>query len=330
MRLAGLAAALALAACAPPPAPLPGGPVPAGPAIRVSARPVPQAPPGTALPPGFAYAGGLELTSDDTARLHGLSDLEVLADGRFVAVSDEGDLVKGRVVLDAAGRLSGVADVTLAPLTNPEGQPVSGQKADSDAEGLALWPNGDLMVSFERNHRIWLYPAAGGPPRAVPKPDAPFPDNEGMEALAVDPEGGPATYLTGREDTRETWTCHLAGSCVPGLRPGKDGEGSLVAARALPGGRWAFLLRDFKPLSGVTSRILITDRRGQVLDMHTIARPATVDNFEGLAAVPRADGSVRFYIVSDDNFSPSQRTLLLAFDWRPAGAPPQGELSRRD
>jgi len=315
-RLAALAAALALAACAPPP--LPGAPVPAGPGIRVVSQPVPQAPPGTALPPGFAYAGGLALTSPDTARFHGLSDLEVLPDGRFVAVSDEGDLAKGRIVLDGAGRLRGLTDVTLAPLANPEGKPVSGRKTDSDAEGLALWPNGDLMVSFERAHRIWLYPAAGGPPHAVPSPDAPFPENNGMEALAVDPEGGPATYLTSREDTRETWTCHLGGNCAPGVRPGRDRDGSLVAARALPGGRWVFLLRDFKPAAGVTSRILITDRRGQALDVHTIARPATVDNFEGLAAVSRSDGSIRFYILSDDNFSTSQRTLLLAFDWRPA------------
>ena len=321
-RFWGLAAALALAACAPQPAPLPAGPAPAGPGIRVVATPVPQVPEGTAPPPGFAYAGGVALTSPDTARFHGLSDLEVLPDGRFIAVSDEGDLVKGRLVLDRAGRLSGLADVTLAPLTNLEGKPLSGQKADSDAEGLALWPNGDLMISFERNNRVWLYPAAGGPPRAVPSPDAPFPENDGMEALAVDPEGGPQTYLVGREDTRETWTCHLAGNCVPGIRPGAPGEGSLVAARALPGGRWAFLLRDFKPLSGVTSRLLITDRRGRTLDVHTIARPATVDNFEGLAALPRTDGSVRFYLISDDNFSSGQRTLLMAFDWRPPSTSP--------
>ena len=66
-------------------------------------------------------------------------------------------------------------------------------------------------------------------------------------------------------------------------------------------------------------RILITDRAGKTLDLHTITRPATVDNFEGISALPRADGSVRFYLISDDNFSPAQRTLLLAFDWTPGG-----------
>jgi len=264
----------------------------------------------------WRFAGGLRLSSTDTSRLHGLSDLVVMPDGQFIAVSDEGDLVKGRLVLDASERLTGVNEVTLAPLINLEGKPVSGAKVDSDSEGLALWPNGDLMVSFEATHRIWLYPAAGGAPRALSFPATPFPGNDGMEALAVDPESGREAYLVGREDTRETWICRLGGRCEPGFRVDK-GPGGLVAARALPGGRWAFVLRDFSPLAGNTIQLLITDRTGRVLDSKEIKRHATVDNFEGVAALPRADGSVRFYLLSDDNFSSGQRTLLLAFDWTP-------------
>ena len=48
-----------------------------------------------------------------------------------------------------------------------------------------------------------------------------------------------------------------------------------------------------------------------------LAPPLTVDNFEGLTSVPTPDGGTRFYIVSDDNGSNTQRTLLFAFDWRP-------------
>ena len=48
----------------------------------------------------------------------------------------------------------------------------------------------------------------------------------------------------------------------------------------------------------------------------SLRRPLTVDNFEGLAAVPGQDGAIRFYVISDDNFSSRQRTLLLAFDWK--------------
>jgi hypothetical protein len=320
-RWAGLGAALALlSACAPQKAALPAGPIPAGPGVRVVASPVAEWLAGSEPPVSvgtFAYAGGVALTSPDTSRLHGLSDLDVQPDGRLVAVSDEGDLVRGRLLLDAKGRPTGLADVTVRPLTAVDGKPLSGGKSDSDSEGLALWPNGDLMISFEGQHRIWLYPAGGGTPHEVPKPDSDFPINDGMEALARDPDAGPDAYLVGREDTRQTWTCRLSAPCIPYLRPGREDYGKLVAARAFAGGRWAFLFRDFQPLAGVTTHILITDRAGKPIDVKQIARPATVDNFEGIAVLPRPDGSARIYLISDDNFAGNQRTLLLAFDWRP-------------
>jgi hypothetical protein len=326
-RLAGLAAALALAGCAPQTAELPKSPVGPAPGVRVLAEAVPEGPPGyinrlvmceRSCPGTFTYAGGVALTSPDTSRFHGLSDLEVLADGRMVAVGDEGDLVRGRILLDASGRLTGLADVTLVPLTGRDSRPLSGGKADSDAESLALWPNGDLMVGFERNHRIWLYPAKGGPPRPVPHPNTAFPENDGMEALAIDAAAGPDAYLVGREDTRETWTCQLTGGCTPAFKVATGGPPSLVSARPLPGGRWAFVLRDFKPLVGNTVELTLTDARGRILETLEIKRPATVDNFEGVAALPRPDGTIRFYLISDDNFSGVQRTLLLAWDWSPA------------
>lgn len=318
-RFAGLGLALTLAACAPQSAQLPKNPMAAGPAIRVMVEPVSEGPtPGAGA---FRYAGGFAVTSPDTSRLHGLSDLDITADGRMTAISDDGDIVTGRIVLDPSVRLTGLTQVTLEPLKDPAGKPLGGDKTRSDAEGLAIFPNGDRMVSFERDHRIWLYPARSGAPRVVSSPAAPFPDNDGMEALALDPEAGPDAYLVGREDTRETWICRLSGGCTPGIRPGDDSMGRLVAARPLPGGRWVFLLRDFSVTAGATIRILIADRSGRTLDLHTIARPATVDNFEGISALPRPNGSVRFYLISDDNFSPAQRTLMLAFDWTPARTP---------
>ena len=48
-----------------------------------------------------------------------------------------------------------------------------------------------------------------------------------------------------------------------------------------------------------------------------LAAPLVVDNFEGVAVVPRPDGTWRFYLIVDDNFSKLQRQLLVAFDWKP-------------
>jgi hypothetical protein len=43
--------------------------------------------------------------------------------------------------------------------------------------------------------------------------------------------------------------------------------------------------------------------------------PLTLDNFEGLAVHRLGDGSLRLTLVSDDNFSPLQRTLIVQFEW---------------
>ena len=79
----------------------------------------------------------------------------------------------------------------------------------------------------------------------------------------------------------------------------------------------AWLLRAWDPVRGSRNALVIHDAGGEIARMD-MARPLTIDNFEAIAAVPAKDGSVRFYLLSDDNFQSSQRTLLLAFDWTPA------------
>ena len=285
-------------------------------AIEAAAVPLNSSDPAQAVVGSFAYAGGVVLTSPETDRLHGLSDLEVTGTDRLTAVGDAGILLTARLVLDDSGRLVGVTDGRFELLTGLDGQPLRG-KSEADSEGLALLPNGDRLVSFERDHRIWLYPAAGGPPRAVPRPTVEFSDaNGGMEALAPDPDAGPDAYVVGAETTGETWNCHISTSCTRGAIVDRSDGMSLVALRRLAAGRSAVLLRDFAPQTG--SRISLAIVRANAVEAQLdLARPLTVDNFEGVAAVVRPDGGVRFYLLSDDNGSASQRTLLLAFDWRP-------------
>jgi hypothetical protein len=62
--------------------------------------------------------------------------------------------------------------------------------------------------------------------------------------------------------------------------------------------------------------VLTITRDGAVAGQLELAKPLTVDNFEGLAAVRRPGGATRFYLLSDDNASAGQRTLLLAFEWQ--------------
>jgi hypothetical protein len=92
----------------------------------------------------------------------------------------------------------------------------------------------------------------------------------------------------------------------------------------LPDGMMAYLLRAYDPVQG--SRVTLKIVRGTtVIDRMDMARPMTVDNFEGMTSVSLSDGRRRFYLLSDDNNQESQRTLLLAFDWQPpttAASPP--------
>lgn len=325
-RWAGPAIALALAGCAAPVAPLPAQPVAVGSAIEVDAQPVPLDPTDVRRDRigNFVYAGGLALTSRQTSRLHGLSDLKIRPDGRLLALGDQSDLLEARVVLDAAGRLVGVASATMIALKAETGADLyAGGQREYDSEGVARLANGDLLASFEQHDRILLFPRDGGLPRRVPAPEVAFTSNKGMEALTTAPEVAPDAYRVGLEDSGWTFLCRVSTTCVRDRDLDLDGL-ELVAMDNLPGGGLAYLLRTYSPLRGNLIKLKVLDRAGRLVDSLEIARPLTVDNLEGLAAVPRPGGGVRFYLVSDDNFGTysglptDQRTLLLAFDWAPA------------
>jgi hypothetical protein len=319
----GLALALTLAACAPT-ASLPSRPVPADGTIAVRAEPVPEFAVGAtqvavcaAEPCGeWDYAGGLALSATDTSRFHGLSDME-LASGQLTIVSDEGDLVTARLVTGSRAIPAGLSDVRIRPLVDLSGKSISGDKANADSEGLATLANGDRLISFELDHRIWLYPAGGGLPRPAPSPAGPFPPNGGMEALAADRSRGPDAYLVGGEDSGQLWFCRISTGCQEGPKLDMPGGFNLTAVTPLSGGRWAFLLRAFDVARGARAELQVRDKDMKVVDRLRLERPATVDNMEGVAAVEGSGGKVRFYLLSDDNFTSLQRTLLLAYDWTP-------------
>ena len=313
---------LAVVACTTPahlrPIP-PRGPVPADSRIIIEAAPVPLDPadPSRQEIDGFRYAGGLALTSSMTSRLHGLSDLQVAADGTFIAPTDDGDVVTGRILLGSDGRLTGVGEAVLKPLLGVDGQPLQG-KREGDAEGLARLADGRLLISFERDHRIWVYDEAGRPARAEAPPVV-LGDNEGMEGLATAPTSG-GLYFVGLEPGG-IWMCRLSAGCdeLDGLPTPPPGY-RLSALGLGPKGELLILHHSFVP--GIGSRIILTIVGDPLFDRMVIGRLSmgpntTVDNFEGVSAIAGPEGHWRIFLVSDDNFNDRQRTILLAFDWTP-------------
>jgi len=313
------AVALALGACAPQsPDPLPASPLPHTPAITITAEPAGPAP-GTAMGESrWMFAGGYRLTSAQTSRLHGLSDIKVFPDGRLLVVGDQGDLLEGRLTFDAKGWLTGITGASLKPILGEDGQPITAKgDREYDAEGVAELADGRRLISLEQHDRLYVYPRGGTVPTLGPKPEVPIAFNKGMEALAAWPAGGADAYLAGIEGSGEVFLCRLSAACAPFAKVEIADGLELVALAPLPRGGVAYLLRGYNPLSGNRIVVKVTGPDGRENDRLEITRPQVVDNFEGLAAVARPGGAVRFYLVSDDNFNSGQQTLLFAIDWTP-------------
>ena len=280
------------------------------------------------------FRGALHLP--DGAGVGGLSGLWVSDSGdRFVAVADNGKSVTGRLTYDAQGHLAGAGDYAVRPLPTDKDPDYRGRRNDS--EDLARLPDGGWLVPFERNHRILRYGGTNRPegtPQRLPTPPGleNASSNGGVEALAVLPDGRILAIEEGDDDgvrerrvwiasadlkTRADWQ-PLTYRSAPRFRP--------TAAAALPDGGVLVLERRVTLLGGWGARIVHVPaeslRGGATMDGVELARlepPLRVDNFEGMAVRPGADGDTLVYIVSDDNRSPLQRTYLMMFAI-PAGA----------
>jgi hypothetical protein len=335
VRLALAIASVLLAACATAAdAPLPAAPV----RVASGAQPLEIAATPVALDPAdprrervgeLVYAGGVALSARGTSRFGGISGLDLRdrrgpGEGRAVAVTDGGDLLEFDLVLDARGRLTGVANATLQPLLDAGGRPLEG-KTDADAEGLIAFEGDDLAVSFERRHRVLAYDRPGAPATAFPWSGAVptnMESNMGLEALAHPPASMPTTIALGSEDGR-IWLCSER-RCAPGAAASPLPGYSLTGMDGAPADAGTFaVFRAFDPLRGFRWALGWSAGVERSAPFRLLARfeaPLLTDNFEAVAVTPRADGW-RLYVASDDNFSRGQRTLLLAFDW----SPPKGQ-----
>jgi len=269
-------------------------------------------PGGAKLAEGVRFAGGVQLIAAPVSALHGLSDLTLTGDGGFLAVSDSGDLVRGRLALDEAGRLTGLDDLRVRRLTLADGTPIV-DKAEGDAEGLALTEDGEVLVSFERDHRILSYgplQAMRARPEPRPHPAADFPLNAGMEALAAAPGG----WRVGGEDGG-VWDCSREGCRVVVEATPPSDDWRLTGLTRDPGGHgWFAVQRSGRPPFDLRARVRRMDPDGALGPVLVeLKLPGLTDNFEGVAAEARGDRT-RLYLLSDDNANPAQKTLMLAFD----------------
>lgn len=262
-------------------------------------------------------------------RFGGISGLWIDGNGkRLLAVSDRGHWLSARLELDRHGMLRALKDWRISPLLTPEGRPVSG--AGADAEALTRDRGGSWLVAFEHDHRILRYPAGEplrGKPETLPVSSVlrACPANAGVEALAALPGGrllalSEGLFTRGGEAVRG-WV--IEGRRVTPIDYAVSRLFFPTDAAVLPTGDVLVLERRFLGINlAARLRVLPAEQLepgNKLLRPRLVAQldhPLPLDNLEGLATLEHPEGLIVF-IVSDDNFSSLQRTLLYQFRYLP-------------
>ena len=278
----------------------------------------------------FEFVGGLELSSP-SGSLGAMSAIRLSDDRRsFLGVMDTGFWYAGRFERGANGELTGVADFTVSPILDMDGQ-TSDMKWKVDAEGLAV--RGDeVLVSFERRHRVDVYPAKapgsskpmGSLPLQIPARE--FRANQGPEALMVAPEASPlpgdAVIVSERSlnATGDIYAAILTGPMKGVFFVKRHAPYDITDGDFLPNGDLLLLERRFSIAGGIGMRIRrIEGSRlgpGNLVDGPVLLEADfgnQIDNMEGLDVSTDEAGQVFVTLVSDDNHSILQRNLVLEF-----------------
>ena len=282
------------------------------------------------------FRGGLVLASRDR-NFGSWSGLDFAADGTLYAVADDGIWLRLKLV-ETAGRLTGIASAAMAPLLDDAGRQIL-RKDDADAEGLRIaMRNGveTAFVSFEQRPDVRTF---AGPDFATAKPGHMklppvlygLPDNQGLEAVAVAPADGTlaGAIVVVAEHYLDRNGNHRA-FILDGPHPGefsirRSDDFDVSDAAFLPNGDLLVLERKFGFPGGFSMRLrriaaaaIAPDALVDGATLLTADGSDGIDNMEGMAVRPLPDGSALVTLISDDNHSFLERTILLAFAVKPS------------
>ena len=261
----------------------------------------------------LTFLGGLRLSGD----IESLSGLAALEHDRFVSVTDKGDWAVIALERERGG-LTG-ASIRTAPIAAD----IVGRrdKLDVDAEGVAIAPDRSVLVAFESRARVLRFAPDGRRVGSVPIriPLNELRDNQGIEALAAAPDGTVLAVTEYSIDPEGNAFAALIAGARTGVLSVRLTDGFRpTGATFLPDGDLVLLERSFSRLSlRMRMRRIARDdiRPGAVLDGPVLMEAglaSEIDNMEGIAAHRDGRGTV-LTVVSDDNGSFLQRTLLLEF-----------------
>ena len=270
----------------------------------------------------LVFLGGVALSADVPA-FGGFSSLSVRGD-RFTLLSDGGTIVRFRMGSDWHPH--------HATYQNLPGGPGTGwQKQDRDSESMTSDPDGRIWVGFERWNAIGRYaPGFTRMERLVqPRSMADWDDNGGAESMVRLRDGRFVVIAEQRRDGHGMKTARegLVFAQDPTTDPRPVFRFTYQAPRhydpsditELPDGRLLVLNRRFALPFAFSAKLAIVKKTDlkpggnmRVHEIAAIAAPLTSDNYEGLAITREGDSTI-VWLVSDDNQTSLQRSLLLKF-----------------
>ncbi|MGE0233270.1 MAG: esterase-like activity of phytase family protein [Flavobacteriaceae bacterium] len=325
-RLARFGFWLALAALASPHEATAQAPAP----IEIAAKTLPAFMPSSPQETRFGalrYLGGLVLASNDS-RFGGISGMTLSPDGRdLVMVTDTGDWITGQIRYEGE-RPVAIDDAVLGPLLDGKGRALA-PKEEADAESITRLPGGDLIVGFERHHRILRFGAdlsAAAPSTVFARSRwmAGLPGNRGLEALAPLPDGQIVAFAERALDgtgNHSGWLLGPTGALAGAFHIRRRGGFDITDAAMAPDGTLFLLERYYsKPIHLETAIRRIDPGRllsGEPVDGEVLLqadRSAVIDNMEAIAVHQGPNGRPVITIMSDDNFNFLQQTVLLQFE----------------
>jgi hypothetical protein len=201
-----------------------------------------------------------------------------------------------------------------------------------DAEALVVGPGHQILVADESGNHIYSYDPGAEPPGAeFWQPPQPFAAgaaiNQGVESLTALPNGDVLAIGEGSAGGPGQHPAAIRSNAGMVRVGSYVGDKRLDPADAATAGDWLLVLeRGVSLLTGWRVRIVAVPLASiggdsalvpQGRELATISE-AVGENYEALAVRPAIDGNrFELILVSDDNFSPLQRTLLLELRWRP-------------
>lgn len=269
----------------------------------------------------LVYLRGWALTADQDD-FGGFSGLIMENEGnQIIAINDKGDWFASHI------NVGKDQPFTASPASIKSFPSVGLSKSAYDAESI-IKIGDDYLVSFEQDHRLALVNGIAGEPKPykVAADYSEMSSNGGLEAITQLKNGELLLFAEHGQDTTgalPAWVTSEQESRRIRFIPPMNY--SPTDAATLPNGDVLLLMRHYSPLDGVSAKVVLLkaddiaaagELKGR--ELAHFEPPLSVDNMEAMDIVPLQDGSIRIFMMSDDNFSLRQRTLLMVFDWQPS------------